>query len=108
VLTAGLSAMAAPYVAGLSAACAAVEGMTRSLAGELGASGIRVNCVRASAMAETRTIRETSTRLAALGAPPRIPARPLGRPLTVAETAATAAYLASDRASGMTGQVVVL
>ncbi|MBC8100060.1 MAG: SDR family oxidoreductase, partial [Armatimonadetes bacterium] len=33
---------------------------------------------------------------------------PLGRMITVAETVATAAFLLSDDASGMTGQVVTV
>jgi 3-oxoacyl-[acyl-carrier protein] reductase len=108
LLAAGLGAIAAPHVTGLSAACAAVEGMSRSLSAEFGSSGIRVNCVRASAMPETQTIHETVAGLIRLGATPRITTPTLGRPLTVAETAATATYLASDLASGMTGQIVVL
>ena len=34
--------------------------------------------------------------------------RLLGRPITVAETAATAAFLASDLSSGTTGQVLTV
>ncbi len=75
MLAAGLGAIGRPHVAGISAACAAVEGMTRSLSAEFGSRGIRVNCVRASAMPETRTIRETGAALVSLGAAPRIPTR---------------------------------
>ena len=108
-LSATLSAMAAPRMANLSATCAAIEGLTRSLAGEFGANGIRVNCVRGSAMPETRTIQETMAGQAlysetdeAIGAPP------LGRPITVQETANTAVFLLSDRSSGTTGQVLTV
>lgn len=111
-LSATLSGIAAPYMAGISAACGGVEAMTRSLAGEFGPAGVRVNCVRGSAMPETRTIRETSAGQARiLGISPdemRLPATALRRPITVAETAATAAFLASDASSGMTGQVVTV
>lgn len=108
-LTATLSLMTAPGMAGISAACAAIEGLTRSFAGEFGPHGVRVNCVRGSGMPETRTIQETvSETIRVLGKPPSMQLPPLGRPITVAETAATAAFLASDYASGMTGQVVTV
>ena len=107
-LSATLSGMAAPHMAALSATCGAVEAMTRSLAGEFGAKGVRVNCVRGSAMPETRTIQETTERQLHLSGQVPRPNPPLGRPITVAETAATAAFLASDHASGMTGQVVTV
>ena len=108
MLSATLSGMAAAHMAGISAACGAVEAMTRSLAGEFGPAGVRVNCVRGSAMPETRTIQETGAGQAALGLESPIVPPPLGRPITVAETASTAAFLASDAASGMTGQIVTV
>jgi 3-oxoacyl-[acyl-carrier protein] reductase len=110
-LSATLSAMAAPRMANLSATCSAIEGLTRSLAGEFGAHGIRVNCVRGSAMPETRTIQETMAEQARYSdadindAPSR---PPLGRPITVGETANTAVFLLSDRSSGTTGQVLTV
>ena len=108
-LSATLSGMAAAYMANISAACGAVEAMTRSLAGELGPSGVRVNCVRANAMPETRTIAETGAGQAAItGAAPDFGLPPLGRPVTPAETAATAAFLASDLARGTTGQTLTV
>jgi 3-oxoacyl-[acyl-carrier protein] reductase len=58
-LSATLSGMTAANMAGISATCGAIEAMTRSLAGEFGRAGVRVNCVRGSAMPETRTIQET-------------------------------------------------
>jgi 3-oxoacyl-[acyl-carrier protein] reductase len=79
------------------------------LAGELGPSGVRVNCVRGSAMPETRTIRETfAGQTAIAGRPPEIAVPPLRRPITVAETAATVAFLASDLSSGTTGQTLTV
>lgn len=108
-LSATLSGMAAAHMAALSATCGAVEAMTRALAGEFGPEGVRVNCVRGSAMPGTRTIQETAEGQARLsGEAPRPVNPPLGRPITVAETAATAAFLASDHASGMTGQIVTV
>jgi 3-oxoacyl-[acyl-carrier protein] reductase len=108
-LSATLTGMTAPHMASITATCGAIEALTRSLAGEFGPAGVRVNCVRGSAMPETRTIRETFAGQAALaGGPPMMALPPLGRPITVKETAATAAFLASPSASGMTGQVVTV
>jgi 3-oxoacyl-[acyl-carrier protein] reductase len=108
ILSATLSSMTAPFMAGISAACGAVEALTHSLAGEFGGAGVRVNCVRGSGMPETRTIQETGAGVAALGKPPQMILPPLGRPITVEDTAKTAAFLASDLASGMTAQIVTV
>ncbi len=110
-LSAALSGSAMPMMAGISAACGAIEATTRSLAGEFGPRGVRVNCVRATAMPETRTIQETGARfgaaMAAMGVEPAPMAdNLLHRPITVADTAQTIVFLMSDGASGMTGQVV--
>jgi NAD(P)-dependent dehydrogenase (short-subunit alcohol dehydrogenase family) len=107
LLSTGLAMSPAPFVAGVSAASAAVEGLTRALAGEFGTTGVRVNCLRATGMPETRTIQETTAGLARLGYQPVFTPRPLG-PLTVADTAEAIVLLASDRTAAMTGQVVVL
>lgn len=108
-LSATLSGMTAANMAGISAACGGIEAMTRALAGEFGPAGVRVNCVRGSGMPETRTIQETvAGQIAVTGKPFNLNLPPLGRPITVAETAATAAFLASDDASGMTGQIVTV
>ena len=108
-LSATLSGSGFAYMAGISAACGAVEVMTQALAAEFGPRGIRVNCVRGSAMPETRTIRETGAGQAALrDGPPDFGLPPLGRPITVAETAKAAVFLASDLASGLTAQMVTV
>lgn len=84
-----------------SAAKAALIGMTRALAKELGPSGITVNCVapgvidtemNAALTAETRAELETET--------------PLGRIGTPAEVAESIYYLASPAAGFITGQVL--
>ena len=67
--------------------------------------------VRGDAMPETSTIQETMAGTArVLGIDPSEmpppPDTPLGRPISVAETAATATFLASDLSSGTTAQVV--
>jgi NAD(P)-dependent dehydrogenase (short-subunit alcohol dehydrogenase family) len=86
---------------GFSTACAAIEALSRSLAGELGPHGIRVVCLRPDAIPETwtapagvdlsavRTYMEDSTAL--------------GRLPTLREVANAAVLMASDRASAMTG-----
>ncbi len=108
LLSATLSGMTAQHMAGISAACGAVESLTRALAGDFGGSNIRVNCVRASAMPETRTIAETGAGVGALGSTPQMSIAPLGRPISLTDTAKAVAFLASDAASGMTGQVVTV
>lgn len=107
-LSATLSVWTGAYMAGISATCAAIEGLTRSLAGEFGPAGVRVNCVRGNAMVETRTIAETGAGLVRLGYQPSMSPTLLGRPITIGETAATAAFLASDAASGITAQVLTV
>lgn len=108
-LSATLSVMTAPNMAGITAACGGIEALTRSLAGEFGRAGVRVNCVRANAMPGTRTMLDTFEGLTRLyGRMPEPVPPPLGRPITVTETAMMAAFLASDKASGITGQVVTV
>ncbi len=112
LLSASLSGITVPFMSALTATCGAVEAMTRSLAAEFGRDGVRVNCVRASEMPETTTIAETNAGMArllgmapeAFAAPP--PSAALGRSTTVADTAGTVAFLASDLAAGTTAQVV--
>lgn len=109
-LSASLSGMAAPFMTALSATCGAVEAMTRAFAGEYGQAGVRVNCVRATAMPETRTIQETAAGSARLAGVPvetmTFPSTLIGRPITTADTARVVAFLASNASGGMTGQVV--
>ncbi|MEM9068057.1 MAG: SDR family oxidoreductase [Myxococcota bacterium] len=109
LLSATLSAMAASQMANLSSACGAIEALGRSLAGEFGPNGVRVNCVRGSAMPETRTIQETGAGQAALNdTPPTFGVPPLGRPISVEDTARAAVFLASDLASGVTAQTLTV
>ncbi|HXF60842.1 MAG TPA: SDR family oxidoreductase, partial [Caldilineaceae bacterium] len=87
---------------GFSTACATIEALSRSLAGELGPFGIRVVCLRPDAIPETwptdhvesRTYMENGT--------------VLGRLPTLEEVANAAVLVASDRASAMTGAIVNL
>jgi NAD(P)-dependent dehydrogenase (short-subunit alcohol dehydrogenase family) len=102
-------------VGGFGPAMAAKEALTRDLSAELAPHGIRVVGLRPQAMPETRTIREAfEPRARASGMTweqwqeflasrthPR-------RLMTLEEMANLAAFLASDRASGMTGTTVNL
>jgi NAD(P)-dependent dehydrogenase (short-subunit alcohol dehydrogenase family) len=112
LLSASLAGLAIPFMSGITAACGAVEALVRPLAAEMGLHGVRVNCVRAGGMPETRTIQETIAAMArTMGiTPDEVSARNmltlLRRPVRLEETAAAVAFLASDEASGMTGQVV--
>ncbi len=111
-LSASPAKLAVPALAGFSAACAAIEGMTRSLAADWGPLGIRVICLRPEAMPETRTIQQVFAehgRTLGIGGEAMtevIKEKALLKRLpTLAETAEIAAFLVSDRASAMTGAV---
>jgi NAD(P)-dependent dehydrogenase (short-subunit alcohol dehydrogenase family) len=104
-----------PLVGGFGPAMAAKEALTRDLSAELAPHGIRVVGLRPQAMPETATIRdafeprakasgmswEQWQELLASRTHPR-------RLMTLQELADVAAFLASDRASGMTGTTVNL
>lgn len=87
----------APY----SAAKAGVIGLTKALAKELGPSNIRVNCVAPGVVATDMNGHLTPEDLAALEEE-----TPLGRIGTPEEAAQAIAFLVSDRASFITGQVL--
>ena len=115
-LTATPSSTAAPLVGGMAPAWAAVEALTRTLAKELGTDGIRVVCLRPDGIPETDTITEVFG-LHAQGAGMKSHKEfqslmesmtLLKRLPTLAEVANTAAFIASDLASAITGTVVNL
>ena len=81
------------------AAKGAIIGLTKSLALELGGRGVRVNAVAPGAT-DTALLTDTWR------TPAYLASLPLGRLSTAAEIAATVAFLASDAASYVTGQVV--
>ena len=102
-------------VGGFGPAMAAKEALTRDLSAELAPHGVRVVGLRPQAMPETPAIRNAfepravasgltwdqwQASLAARTHPRRL--------LTLAEMADVAAFLASDRASGLTGTIVNL
>jgi NAD(P)-dependent dehydrogenase (short-subunit alcohol dehydrogenase family) len=104
-----------PLVGGYGPAMAAKEALTRELSAELAPEGIRVVGLRPQAMPETRTIREAfEPRAEASGMTweqwqeflaSRTHARRL---MTLEEMANMAVFMASDKASGMTGTTVNL
>ena len=86
---------------GYSAAKAAVIGLTRALAKELGPSGITVNCVAPGVIATDMNRGLAPEALTALAEE-----TPLGRIGTPEEVAQALWYLASDDAAFITGQVL--
>ena len=87
---------------GFSLGCASIEVLTRTLAGELGGTGVRVACIRANFTPETLPgLPEGATE--ALLADTLIPRLP-----RLDEVAAAAVYLASERAGATTGTVLDL
>ncbi len=111
--------MPGPGFLGHSVACAGVEALTRHLAGEVGASGVRVVCMRSHAIPETVALgshaREVFGEVAARegasvdsmldGAAQSTLLRRLP---SLEQFAATAVFLASDGAGAMTGAVANL
>ena len=104
-----------PLVGGYGPAMAAKEALTRDLSAELAPQGIRVVGLRPQGMPETRTIREVfapRTKASGLtweqwlefGASRTHPRRLM----TLDEVANMAVFMASDKASGMTGTTVNL
>lgn len=114
-VTAYHSRMGFPLVGGYGPAQALKEALTRDLSAELAPHGIRVVGLRPQGMPATRTIREAyepramasgmnweewQAMLASRTHPRRL--------MTVEEMANVAAFVASDKASGMTGTTVNL
>lgn len=87
--------------AAYSATKAAVIGLTRSLAKELGPSGIRVNSVAPGVIATDMTACFSAEDMAAMAEE-----TPLGRIGTPEDIAELVAFLASDKASFITNQVI--
>jgi 3-oxoacyl-[acyl-carrier protein] reductase len=109
-ITATPARMAFPLVGGFGPACAAVEGLCRGFAAELGAQGVRVVCLRTAASPESNadslddhanaagvTREEFQSSIENMTLLRRLP--------TLAEVANVAAFMASDQASAMTGTV---
>src|SRR5262245_56322875 len=114
-VTALPSRMGSRLNGGYGPAQAAKEALTRDLSAELAPQGIRIVSLRPHGMPETSTMREVyDLKAKALGmtweqfhgylASTTHP----GRVMTLAEMANVAAFMASDKASGMTGTTVNL
>jgi len=104
-----------PLVGGYGPAQAVKEALTRDLSAELAPHGVRVLGLRPAAMPETGTIRDAfEPRAKATGLTWEQWLEMLAskthsqRLMTLAEIAHVAAFMASDRASGMTGTTVNL
>jgi NAD(P)-dependent dehydrogenase (short-subunit alcohol dehydrogenase family) len=104
-----------PLVGGYGPAMAAKEALTRDLSAELAPQGIRVVGLRPQGMPETRTIKDAfEPRAKATGMTweqfqEMLASRTHPRRLmTLEEMANTAVFMASDKASGMTGTTVNL
>ncbi len=107
--------LAAPLVGGMGPAWAASESLSRGLSAELGQYGLRTICLRTTGLPETPTIDVVfGLHARALGiAREQFQAMIEGmthrrRSTTLAELGDVAAFLASDRASAMTGAVANL
>jgi NAD(P)-dependent dehydrogenase (short-subunit alcohol dehydrogenase family) len=105
MLSSSPARLAIASTGGFGVACAAIEGLSRTLAAELSPHGVRVVCIRPHRIGETlgpdpdfrmdrdefRSLIENMTLLK------RLP--------TLADVANTAAFLASDNAAAMSGAV---
>ena len=111
-ITAGPARRALPNVGGFDTACAAIEGLWRTFAAELGSYGIRLVVVGSAGSPDTPDVQETlelharatgkslEEVLADSGS-----GTLLGRLPRVAEVADVATLMASDRAGAMTGVI---
>jgi NAD(P)-dependent dehydrogenase (short-subunit alcohol dehydrogenase family) len=104
-----------PWMSGIAAASAAIEGLTRCLAAELGPHGVRVVCLCPGGILQTRTIRETvaaNARSAGISAEDFTEglraATVLRRTPTLEEVGEVAAFLVSDAASALAAQTVTV
>ena len=117
MLSAPMARMPTALTGSFSLAAAAVETLARQLAAELGPDGVRVVCLRLAGIPETatelgsHTSRMWSRAAEHLGVSLDELLEGVGggtamqRPLTVREVADVAAFVASDRATGLTGTV---
>jgi NAD(P)-dependent dehydrogenase (short-subunit alcohol dehydrogenase family) len=114
MLTASLSRLKLPFMAGITAACTGIEGLTRVLAAEFAQASIKVICINPTAMSETRTIQETSIANAkTMGVSieeftdmQSRSASLLGKGLTLHDMAEAAAFLVSDAGAVLNSHVV--
>jgi NAD(P)-dependent dehydrogenase (short-subunit alcohol dehydrogenase family) len=112
-LTSSLSRSKIPFMAGVASASTAIEGLTRVLAAEYGMFGIKVICLNPTALAETRTIRETTHANAqTMGIPTEELAKQLSQGFllqkipTLNEVGNMAAFLVSDEGAVLNSHIV--
>jgi NAD(P)-dependent dehydrogenase (short-subunit alcohol dehydrogenase family) len=112
MISSGAGRRGYPLRAPYAASKWAMIGLTQTLAGELGISGIRVNCICPGAIAGDRIERVIRARAEALNLPyEQVKASftsmaAMNRMATEAEVARVAVFLASDAASAVTGQTI--
>jgi 3-oxoacyl-[acyl-carrier protein] reductase len=113
ILTVVPPAAGTGLAAGFGAACATVDAISRTLAAEVGPSGVRVLILQPNALPESEALQASFAKYAkGLGTSPEeaiieLANRTLLRRLpTLAEVGNVAAFVASDRAGAMTGTVV--
>jgi 3-oxoacyl-[acyl-carrier protein] reductase len=106
-------AAGAALAGGFGAACATIESLFRTLAAEIGPKGVRVLCLQPNALPESAALQASFAQYArGAGLEPQeaiaalASATFLRRLPTLAELGDIAAFLASDRAIAMTGQIV--
>ena len=107
--------LGAPLIGGMGPAWAAMEAFNRNLSAEFASHGIRAVCLRSTGLPETRTIEIVfGLHAKAMGIPQEQflafieSMTHRKRSSTLAEVANAAVFLASDKASGMTGTVANL
>lgn len=112
-LTAALSRGKFPNRSGLVTACTAIEGLTRAIAAEAGPHGIKVICLNATALPDTKRIQQSFERYArSAGVTPDVIAAKLTQQfilrtgITVNHVAETAAFLVSDNGVTFNSHVV--
>jgi NAD(P)-dependent dehydrogenase (short-subunit alcohol dehydrogenase family) len=112
MLTATPARVAIPNTGNFGVACAAMEGFSRQLAGELGSHGVRVVCLRSAGSIDAPGVDQTFDVLAERAGLSRAEFEKqmaqrtlLERLPKLAEVANVAAFMASDRASAITGAV---
>ncbi|MES2938941.1 MAG: SDR family oxidoreductase [Pseudomonadota bacterium] len=116
-ITTPASRMAGPGYLGHSVACAGVEALVRHLAGELGASGVRVACIRSHAVPQAVDMGSHSAEVfgqvagaAGMSVQDMLAGAAAGTLLkrlpTLADIVNAALFLASDRAAATTGAIL--
>ncbi|MFG1606935.1 SDR family NAD(P)-dependent oxidoreductase [Actinoplanes sp. NPDC049265] len=112
MLTAAPDRTAIPMAGSFGVQCAAVESFARALAVEAGPSGVRVNCIRSAGSPDAAGVDEVFAMHAGNAGLSRADfdrakarGTVLGRLPRLEEVARTAAFLASDHASAITGAI---